>query len=431
MKKIILAIFLLLLVGACTPRQDAQQTRTDIKDWVSYIFNLEFVTGDNPAITFVAFTRMVIVLILFFAVFELFAHAPVLKDLSKRTALVASLALAILVGVFFPPALLITIAITYSAFFGFIMVGIPSAIAIWLAYSYEPETNKGYLMRALLLLLAWWMVGIMVEYSQSQLPTGGRNVVAALGGVVGAAAVQALPEAGPGVTRTLEALETFGNWVWWILLALILLNASKWLFGAGKVEEAAETVRGHGTGFFDSIKDAIGARAEAKVEAIAEKIRPEEQRKIETRMKTQVNAVVTRLDDANTSWDVMPGISAVTDRKYIRSRDSIIKAYTDVRNILHDKIAPLPLTKRITTQFSATANIRLENSRLRVAAPRITARDDLPTYLVNFVDSQISAVNQATRTRPVVLTSTDVDVQKRNITFIIDALRVLFDENKA
>ncbi len=248
MKKGIIILLALMLIGIAVPALAAEEsTAKKIWEGIVYVFALQWLVGANPDITILAFARLVLVLIVFFTIFELFSHAPVLKDItekSKRSAFVASLAISVLVGVFLPAPIIMTIALTYSGFFGFILVAIPTAIAIWLAYSFEPETRSGYLIRLVLLLLAFWMVGVAEESTEKWVREGVRSPL--LSSATG--------------TRIIESLDTFSTWALWIIGIAIGLNALNML--GNFPERAGEAAREHGRGFFSSIGEALGKRKE-------------------------------------------------------------------------------------------------------------------------------------------------------------------------
>ena len=281
--KLIFILFLLAtLLTACAPPKAGKEPLTKaVWENLQYYFGLDWIfKATNPTTTYTTFVRMILLLLVFLLLFELFSHIPGLNKTSKRTALILSLAISALIAVFFPPALLMTIAITYTGFFAFFLVGIPTALAIWLAYAYEPATSKGYFMRAAFLLLALWIIGVMIHWSQVQLTDPRDTSLDWIGSL-----------------QALEALEKFGNWMWWILAGLIVYNLWHGIFGVGTADQTLGAATAHSRTFLGNIVDAWKGAAE---KGIAKKALPKEAMTEELQLEVKADTVLKTLTNAVT-----------------------------------------------------------------------------------------------------------------------------------
>ncbi len=310
----------------------------EVWDTIVWLFSLGWITeATSPFSTFVAFARLTLSIVTWVLVFELLNHtvgtAPAAGGtagggtawLSRKASMVISIAIAIMVAVFFPTSLLLTIVTLYGAFVAFVMVAVPVGIAIWLAFALEIKEASSYWIRIVLLIVAIWLLRIISRWARFTVLSGGtQEFIAQAPELTAEQSATFLT----GIAGTLSTLTTMADFGSFILILAIVYNISG-LMGAG------ETATRHGGEFIGAIGEALKRKGARWVEEKAIGIEfPELKRRIEPAL----NDVATFLRHVETQLE---NILIATKRP-----SNIPRAVQDVLDTL-DK--PLHALTRIET----------------------------------------------------------------------------------
>ncbi|MBI2145957.1 hypothetical protein HYU22_01290 [Candidatus Woesearchaeota archaeon] len=151
----VLLLVLLLLTSsfalAATPGQSLKSAFSSILD----VGSLKFLLGGQADNQFFGFVRIAIAVLIFAL---LYMGLSLIPNMSRNTAIVVGIILAIISAVFIPKSVLAAMGETYAVIFSFLIIGGPIAGVGWLVFGTPTLNRFAAALKFFAVLLLMWLV---------------------------------------------------------------------------------------------------------------------------------------------------------------------------------------------------------------------------------------------------------------------------------
>lgn len=135
---------------------------------IIYVFSFQFLNnmGYSPETVFYAAIRFSLFFVVILVLYEIISHV----GLHGRTAGILSFILAFISVIVIPTELLKTYVALYSGLMALVLLAIPLGVIIFITYII-PSTRTGYLIKAIILLVAFMLFSTIRE-NMEKIPAG-------------------------------------------------------------------------------------------------------------------------------------------------------------------------------------------------------------------------------------------------------------------
>lgn len=148
---LVLALLMSSFALAATPGQSLKGAFSTVLD----IGSLKFLLGGQADNQFFGFVRIAIAVLIFSL---LYMGLSLIPNMSKNTAIVVGIILAIISAVFIPKSVLAAMGETYAVVFSFLIIGGPIAGVGWLVFGTPTPNRFAAALKFLSVLLLMWLV---------------------------------------------------------------------------------------------------------------------------------------------------------------------------------------------------------------------------------------------------------------------------------